>query len=181
MSRVRKTFPSPQPSLPPVCGPIPGVWPGTSFFPVGLAPQVTSHCWHLSNSLSSFSASPCCVPGTWCFAPCSAHNKTCWESWCFRLAMLKQRCSIFSLVHPLFLCLCGHRFIKLSMPVDQTVFAGILCKCEIITRFFSFHKDLIKENHYILWVEMCFWKLLNDQQAVAEIQKRTDNPRHPFW
>lgn len=26
------------------------------------------------------------------------------------------------------------------MPVDQTVFAGILCKCEIITCFFLFHK-----------------------------------------
>lgn len=114
------------------------------FFPVGLAPQVTTHCWHLSNSLSSFSASPCCVPGTWCFAPCSAHNKTCWELWCFKLAMLKRRCSVFSLVHLLFLCLCGHYFIKSSMPVDQTVFAGILCKCEIITLFFFFTKTSSK-------------------------------------
>ena len=67
--------------------------------------------------------------------------------------------------------------------MDQTIFAGILYKYEInLLLFFFFHRGLIKENHYfflnryILCVQMRLWNLLNDQQAVAEIQKRTENP-----
>lgn len=178
MSEVRKFLPS-CPSLTSVCGPVPCPWPLSSLW--AWPPRWLLHCRHLSNGLllPLFTVSWELLVNVLCTVLCrvpSTHQALPQD---ILGVMMLQTCHfetevLFSLELALFFLAFGGT-VSLNHQCQQTK-PSLQEYCINVKPLLFFHRDLIRENYSILWVEMWFWKLFTDQWVVAESRKRMENP-----